>query len=66
LYRLDGKSTRRVHHDLTLTADPGDDGGTVFVIVAAAGFALFAATARRRPNAFFPPCLAWPFCPAVW
>src|SRR4030095_15155646 len=36
LDRLHGKVPRRLHHNATVTADPGDDGGAVFVVVAPA------------------------------
>src|SRR4029453_18270407 len=40
LDRLDGKVPRRVDHDTSLAADPRDDGGPIFVVVAAARLAL--------------------------
>src|SRR5262245_8806915 len=39
-HRLDGKVPRRLDHDPSLAADPRDDGGPIFVVVAAAGLAL--------------------------
>src|SRR5262249_16562105 len=46
LHRLDGKVPRRLDHDTTLAADPGNDGGPVFIVVAAAGLALLAPATR--------------------
>src|SRR5215831_6164012 len=40
LDRLDGKVPRHLDHDTSLAADPRDDGGPIFVVVAAAGLAL--------------------------
>src|SRR5262245_42622431 len=47
LHRLDGKVPRRVDHDPSLAADPGDDGGTILVVMAAPGLALLAAPSWR-------------------
>src|SRR5262252_1797692 len=46
LHRLDSKVPRRVDDDTTLAADPGNDGGPIFVVVAAAGLALLASASR--------------------
>ena len=43
LDRLDGKIPRRVDHDTSLAADPGDDRGSVFVVMAPPGLAFLAA-----------------------
>src|SRR5262245_30842544 len=43
VHGLDGKVTRRLHHNAPPPADPGDDGRAVLVIMAPAGFALLAA-----------------------
>src|SRR4030095_11454855 len=61
LHRLDGKVPRRVDHDPSLAADPGDDGGPVLVVMAAPGLAFLAAPPwRGGPGPFFPPPR---FCP---
>src|SRR5439155_26440606 len=46
LHRLDGKITRPLYDDRPLTADPGNDGGPIFIVVAAAGLALLAPASR--------------------
>src|SRR5689334_3601948 len=47
LHRLDGKVPRRLDHDTSLAADPGDDGGSVLVVMAAPGLAFLAAPPWR-------------------
>src|SRR5215470_5856961 len=37
LHRLDGKVPRRLDHDPSLAADPGDDGGPILIVMAAPG-----------------------------
>src|SRR5262247_4067993 len=46
LHRLNRKVPCRVDHDATLTAYPGDNGRTVFVVVPPTGLAFLAATTR--------------------
>src|SRR5215510_3793984 len=43
LHRLDGKVPRRLDHHAPLAADPGDDRGAVFVVMAPPGLAFLAA-----------------------
>src|SRR5262245_20461304 len=43
LHRLDSKVSRRLDDDTSLTADPGDDRGAVFVVMAPPGLAFLAA-----------------------
>jgi hypothetical protein len=44
LHRLDGKVPRRLDDDTSLAADPGDDRGSVFVVMAPPGLPFLAAT----------------------
>src|SRR5262245_25126995 len=43
LHRLDSKVPRRLDDDTSLAADPGDDRGSVFVVMASTGLAFLAA-----------------------
>jgi hypothetical protein len=54
LHRLDGEIARRVNHNATLPAAPGDHGRPVLVIVAPTGLALPAATPWPTPQRFLP------------
>src|SRR5215471_21171603 len=54
LYRLDREITGRMDHDSSLAADPGDDGGPVFVIMAPSGLAFLPAPTRTAPQCFLP------------
>src|SRR4029453_573079 len=47
LHRLDGKVPRRVDHDPSPAADPGDDGGSVFVVMTPPGLPFLAAPPWR-------------------
>src|SRR5262249_11970182 len=47
LHRFDSKVPRRLDDDASLTADPGDDRGSVFVVMAPPGLPLLAATPWR-------------------
>src|SRR4030095_10505941 len=57
LHRLDGKVPRRVDHDPSLAADPGDDGGPILVVMAAPGLAFLAAPPWRAAQGLFPALL---------
>src|SRR5262245_27243243 len=54
LHRLHGKIPRALYDDGPVTADPGDDGRPVFVVVAPAGLALLAATPWPTPQRLLP------------
>jgi hypothetical protein len=53
LYRSDGKISHALHHNSPLAADPRDDGGPVFVIVAPAGLAFLPPATWPAPQVFF-------------
>ncbi len=50
LHRLDGKVPRRLDDDTSLAADPGDDRGSVFVVMAPPGLPLLAAPPWRATS----------------
>jgi hypothetical protein len=54
LYRLHGEIAGRLDDDCALAADPGDDRGPVFVLMAPTGLTLLAATTRATPQVFLP------------
>src|SRR5437899_2324093 len=57
LHRLDGEILHGLHHDETLSTDPGDDRGPIFIIMAPARLALLAATTRLVPQRLLPTLL---------
>src|SRR5437870_11569661 len=59
LHRLDGKITRPLYDDRPLTADPGNDGGPIYIVVAAAALALLAPASPPAAQGVFT-------CPSRW
>src|SRR5690242_14075448 len=57
LHRLHGEVFGRLDDDRTLTTDPGDDRGPVFVIMPPSGLTLLAATTRAAPQRLLAPAL---------
>src|SRR5215813_557005 len=60
LHRLDGKVPRRVDHNPSLAADPGDDVRAGLVIMAPAGLALLAAPTRAAAQRLLPTLFGLP------
>src|SRR5215510_6638893 len=60
LHRLDGKVPCRLDDDPSLAADPGDDRGPVFVIMAPTGLALLTAPTRSTPQRLLTTALRLP------
>src|SRR5262249_13534053 len=60
LHRLDGKVPRRVDHDPSLAADPGDNRWPVFVVVTPPGLALLAAPTRAAAQRLLPTLFGLP------
>jgi hypothetical protein len=54
LHRLHGEIAGRLDDDFALPADPGDDRGPVFVIMAPTGLTFLAAPTRATPQVFLP------------
>ena len=63
LHRLHGKVPRALYDNSPLTADPGDDGRPVFVVVPPTGLALLAATPWPTPQRLLPALLGLAFLP---
>src|SRR5215510_13414871 len=57
LHRLDGKVPRRLDNDTSLAADPGDDRGAVFVVMAPPGLPFLPATPWLATQCFGPALL---------
>src|SRR5687768_7300971 len=61
LHGLDGKVPRRLHDDVTLATDPGNEGGPIFVIMPPAWLTLLAATTRPSAQRLLPTLLRLAF-----
>src|SRR5215470_11567911 len=57
LHRLDREIAGRLDDDRSLATDPGDDGGPVFIEMATAGLAFFAAATRAAAQRLWPAAL---------